>query len=103
MRIRIAVVLAMILAAVLGLQIGAPDPIRVATMFPFLLLGPGIAWVAINDRLGAGGYAVVAVSVSLAFSILIATLLLFTQLWSPELGFWLLVFAASIGLFVTDK
>ena len=93
----------MILAAVLGLQIGAPDPIRVAAMLPFLLLGPGIAWVSINDRLGAGGYAVVSVSVSLAFSILIATLLLFTQLWSPELGFWLLVFAASIGLFFTDK
>lgn len=103
MRARIAVVLVLILAAVFGLQVPEPSPLRIAAMLPFLILGPGIAWVSISDRLGASGYAVVAVSVSLACNILVATLLLFTQLWSPELGFWLLVFAAAVGLFITDS
>lgn len=103
MKVRIALVLALILAAVFGLQVPEPNPLRVVAMLPFLLLGPGIAWVSISDRLGAGGYTVVAVSVSLACNILVATLLLFTQLWSPELGFWLLVFATAVGLFITDS
>lgn len=103
MKARISIVLVLILAAVFGLQMPVSDPLRIAAMLPFMLLGPGIAWVSISDRLGAAGYAVVAISVSLACNILVATLLLFTQLWSPELGFWLLVFAAAFGLFITDR
>ena len=103
MSVRFAVVIILILAAVLGLQFAPADPVRIAAMLPFIAIGPGIAWVGISDRLGAGGYAAVAVSVSFAFSILIATLLLFTQFWSPELGLWLLIFAAAFGLFFTDN
>lgn len=102
MSARFAVVVVLILAAILGLQFAPADPVRIATVIPFVLIGPGLAWVAISDRLGVGGYTAVAVSVSFAFSILVATLLLFTQFWSPELGLWLLIFAAAIGLFVTE-
>jgi hypothetical protein len=101
-RVRLGIVLLLILAAVIGVELDVQGPLRVAAVLPFLFVGPGIAWVSITERLGVGGYTVVAVSVSVAFSILVATLLLFTQLWSPDLGFWLLVFATAVGLFVTD-
>lgn len=102
MRWRAVVVLALILAALAGLHVEALDPVRAAAILPFFLFAPGLAWVALNTRIGTGAYVVVAVSLSAAFTILVATALLFLHLWSPELGFWLLVFAAAIGLFLTD-
>lgn len=102
MSLRLALVLGLTLAAMLSLRVDAVDPLRMASMLPFLLLAPGLAWVTVGDRLGVIGYFAVVVSVSVAFNILVATALLFGNLWAAELGFWLLVVAVAVGLFVTD-
>lgn len=99
---RLIVVLLLTLVAVFSFQAAPGEPIRAVGMVSFMLVAPGLAWIATADHLGLVGYAALVVSLSVAFDILIATTLLFASLWSPELGFALLVFFAALGLLATE-
>lgn len=102
MSLRLNLAMGLTFAAILGLYAEPGHPLRVAAMLPFLLVAPGLAWVATSDRVGRVGYGALIVSLSIALVTLIATTQLFTAFWSLELGFSVLVLFVAVGLLATD-
>jgi hypothetical protein len=68
---------------------------------PFLLAGPGLAWLGNIRNLKVLQIAALAIGVSLAAETLIGTLLFTFGRWSPQIGHGLLILLTLLGVFVT--
>jgi len=99
---------ALILFALAGAAIAADDAevpadMRPLLALPFLLVGPGLAWLSRSDELNFAASAAVAVSLTLAIETAIGALLLLCGLWSPPVGFGMLLAISVAGLFCTGN
>jgi len=76
---------------------GTGAVLRPIFLFLFLLVCPGLAFTRlmhIGDMLTEF---ILAITISLAISILLAELMVFTHLWSPPVGFTVLIVISLIG------
>jgi hypothetical protein len=99
---------ALILLALAGAAITANYPAVPADMhpllaLPFLLVGPGIAWLSRPDQLNFAASAAVAVSLTLAIETAIGTLLVVCGFWSPQAGLGMLLVISVAGLICTGN
>jgi len=84
-------------AGVLALN-DVSSPLRPMLVLWFLLICPGMAFIQLLDFRDQIYKIVLAVSLSLALDLLIATILLFSGLWSPELILLVLIALSSFGV-----
>ena len=78
--------------AVGGLTLaGVHSPLRAAVALPFLLLCPGMALVRLLDVQGWLMEWTLAVAVSIALETIVATIMIYKGVWSPDLGLVVLI------------
>lgn len=85
-----AIAAAGVLAAILAAA-GASGAPRAIVALPFLLIGPGLAWVRLLRLDDPMTELALAVTVNLALEAIVATALLVTGLWSPGLALAMMV------------
>jgi hypothetical protein len=76
---------------------------RTLLTLPFLLVAPGLAWLNRPARLDLCSYIVLAIALSLAFDIVIASVFLFLSVWSPEAVLGDLLAMTGLGLICTAR
>jgi O-antigen/teichoic acid export membrane protein len=74
------------------------NPLRPILALWFLLICPGMAFVQLLNFRDFLYEIVLAVSLSLALDLIIASVLLYSGLWSPELILMVLIILSSIGV-----
>lgn len=89
-------------SASLAIAVQPPVSIAAAMVLPFLLVAPGLAWLAVVDHLRIEERIVVSIALSLALNIAVASVLALTGHWSPEFGFAILIILTIAGLMVAD-
>jgi uncharacterized membrane protein len=100
-----AIAAAGVLAAILAAA-GASGAPRAIVALPFLLIGPGLAWVRLLRLDDPMTELALAVTVNLALEAIVATALLVTGLWSPGLALAMMVaitLAASAAAFARRR
>jgi hypothetical protein len=75
----------------LAVGLGAPVPVRIALVIPFVLIGPGLALAGAFGLTGALDQIVLTIVASPAISLLVAEGLLLFHHWSPGLGLGLII------------
>jgi hypothetical protein len=93
---RPAAACALAAGSALAVGVGAPGPVRLALVIPFVLLGPGLALSAALGLTGVLDQIVMTIVASPAVSLLAAEALLLFHHWSPGLGLGLIV-AVTVG------
>jgi hypothetical protein len=68
---------------------------------PFLLLGPGLAWLGGVRSIGILQLVALAVGLSLAAETLVGALLFTFGRWSPQIGHGVLILYALLGVLIT--
>lgn len=96
---RPAVACALAAGAALSVAAGAPVPVRLALVIPFVLLGPGLAFSAALRLIGVLDQIVMTIVASPAVSLLAAEGLLLFHHWSPGLGLGLIVAVTVVPAF----
>jgi len=94
---------ALILFALAGAAIAAdyaemPAATRPLLALPFLLAGPGLAWLNRSRDLTIPVSAAIVVGLSLAVETVIGTILLLCGFWSPQVGLGMLLAITVAGL-----
>jgi len=74
------------------------NPLRLILALWFLLICPGMAFIQLLNFRDHLYEIVLAVSLSLALDIIIASILLYSGLWSPELILLILIALSSFGV-----
>src|SRR5262245_39924136 len=74
-------------------------PLRTALALGFLLICPGVAFIQLLHFEDLLYEIVLAVALSLALDLLIAAILLYSGLWSPELILLILIALSAFGVF----
>lgn len=101
--VRALILLALAAAAIAAHYAEVPHGVRVLAALPFLLVGPGLAWLNGTVDLDIPEFVAVAVGLSLAMEAVIGSVLLIGGLWSPQVGFGLLLAASMAGLAYTER
>ena len=89
------------IAALLGVYGNFSGPLKASLVLPYLLAVPGLAWLSRRGNLKIADRAVISVGLTMAMEIAIATLLLVCGIWSPRIGFGMLLAATVAGLAFT--
>jgi hypothetical protein len=76
---------------------------RTLLTLPFLLVAPGLAWLNRPARLDLCSYIVLAIALSLALDIVIASAFLFLSVWSPGAVLGDLLAMTGLGLICTPR
>jgi hypothetical protein len=98
---RILLVAVLTTAALFGVYGNFSGPIKASLALPYLLAIPGLSWLSRRGNLKIVDRAVISVSLTMAMEVAIGTLLLVCGLWSPQVGFGMLLAATVAGLACT--
>ena len=101
--VRALILLALAAAAIAAHYVEVSHGVRVLAALPFLLAGPGLAWLSDAGDLDIPEFVAIAIGLSLAMEAVIGSLLLIGGLWSPQVGFGLLLAASVAGLAYTER
>ena len=98
--LRQGIILLLALAALAAVALDLGGPVRSIAVLPFVLVGPGLAltaWLGVSDPLLELTLMVV---LSVAVETILAVMLIYVDVWSPELALVLcvgVVLAALVG------
>jgi hypothetical protein len=101
--VRAFVLCALAAAAIAADYAAVSAAMRAMLTLPFLLAGPGLAWLSRPGDLKIAAFAATVISLSLAMETAIGSLLLVCGLWSPQAGLGMLLFATVAGLLSTGS
>ena len=77
---------------------GVAAPLRPLLVFWFILVCPGMAWVRLLDIRDPLSEGLLAVTVSVTLTMLLGTVMVYTNAWNPVRGLALLVVFSVIGV-----
>lgn len=76
----------------------APTGVRAAVILPFLGFCPGISFVGLLQLRDLTAEVILAISLSISLSLIVASIVLYSRYWSPVLILFILVALSALGV-----
>src|SRR5262249_48546252 len=103
MMTRSFILLVLAAAAIASAYADVPAALRPPLALPFLLVGPGLAWLNRVGDQNVAALAAAAIGLSMAMEVAIGSLLLLCGSWSAQFGFGTLLAVSAAGLLCTER